>query len=227
MAELRFFYGTMGCGKSTLALQNDHNFTASGLRGRCYTMLDRRGPVISSRIGLSRPAAVVNPAFDFLAAVRAEAGRDACASGGSPADRRPVLDYLICDEVQFYSPAQIDQLAVLVDDHGIDVSCYGLTTDFTGRLFDGSQRLLEMADECIRLQVAALCWCGRRGTHNARCCDGKVVYEGEQVVMGDTTVGTGTTDGALATYELLCRRHWREGLNRQVAAELGLAVARS
>ena len=99
---------------------------------------------------------------------------------------RGPVDYLICDEVQFYSPSQVEQLARLVDEMGIDVYAFGITADFRTRLFPGSQRLVELADRVEVLQVEALCWCGRRGTHNARTVDGVMVVEGEQVVVGDT-----------------------------------------
>ncbi len=36
------------------------------------------------------------------------------------------------------------------------------------------------------LQVEALCWCGKRATHNARTENGEMVTEGEVIVVGDT-----------------------------------------
>ena len=78
------------------------------------------------------------------------------------------VDYLICDEAQFYTPAQVEQLARLVDEMGLDVFAFGITADFRATLFPGSQRLIELADRVQVLQVEALCWCGRRATHNAR-----------------------------------------------------------
>ena len=96
------------------------------------------------------------------------------------------VDYVICDEAQFYTPEQIDQLARVVDDLEIDVFAFGITTDFRTKLFPGSQRLIELADRVEVLQVEALCWCGARATHNARTVGGVMVVEGEQVVVGDT-----------------------------------------
>ena len=111
------------------------------------------------------------------------------------------VDYLICDEVQFFSPVQAEQLARVVDELGVDVFAFGITADFRTRLFPGSQRLIELADRVQVLQVEALCWCGARATHNARTVNGVMVVEGEQVVVGDTAAGD--TVG----YEVLCRRH--------------------
>ena len=191
MAELVFFSGTMDSGKSTLALQMDHNHAARGRGGVIFTRDDRAGTdVLSSRLGLQTRAHEVLDSTDFWAEV---------------VDRRmrgERVDYLICDEAQFYSPAQVEQLARLVDEMGVDVFAFGITADFRTRLFPGSQRLIELADRVEVLQVQALCWCGARATHNARTVNGVMVVEGAQVVVGDTA----PHDDVVA-YEVLCRRH--------------------
>ncbi|MFM8773347.1 MAG: thymidine kinase, partial [Actinomycetota bacterium] len=174
MAELVFFSGTMDCGKSTLALQTDHNHASRGRAGLVFTQHDRAGTaVLSSRLGLKVEAIEVNEDFDFKGAVV-----DALSHGQR-------LDYLICDEAQFYTPEQVDQLAAIVDDLHVDVFAFGITTDFRTRLFPGSARLIELADRVEVLQVASLCWCGRKATHQARTVDGEIVREGDQVVVGD------------------------------------------
>ena len=48
MAELVFFSGTMDCGKSTLALQMDHNHRARGRTGLVLTKHDRAGEAVLS-----------------------------------------------------------------------------------------------------------------------------------------------------------------------------------
>ena len=192
MAELVFFSGTMDCGKSTLALQTDHNHAARGRAGIVFSRLDRAGEdTLSSRLGLKVPAVEVGAGTDFWQHVT-----DALAGGAR-------VDYLICDEAQFYSREQVDQLAAIVDDLGIDVFAFGILTDFRTALFPVSQRLVELADRMQVLQVEALCWCGRRGTHNARTINGEMVVEGEQVVVGDTF------SADVVAYEVLCRRHHR------------------
>ena len=197
MAELVFFSGTMDCGKSTLALQTDHNHSSRGRAGLVFTQMDRAGTsVLSSRLGLSVDAIEVEPAVDLRRVVV-----DHLSAGGR-------LDYLICDEAQFYTPAQIEQLAEVVDEFGIDVYAFGITTDFRTKLFPGSARLIELADRVEVLQVAALCWCGRRGTHQARTVAGAIVREGDQVVVGDVD---GAGAGQVA-YEVLCRDHHRRGV---------------
>jgi thymidine kinase len=198
VAELTFFYGTMNCGKSTLALQIHHNAVQAGKRCLLLTKHDRQGGSISSRIGLAQPATIVTDDLDLHAHVGGLLG-----AGGA-------LDVLICDEVQFYSAAQVEQLGQVVDDWDIDVQAFGLLTDFTTTLFPGSQRLLELADRRQELQVEARCWCGERGTLNARTRDGRVQREGEQVVVGDVDAGT-------VSYEVLCRRHHRSGTTRALS----------
>lgn len=210
VAELVFFHGTMNCGKSTLALQTHHNQAQGGRRGRLFTIHDRQGAVISTRIGLVQPATVVTPSLDFRKVV-VEAEQH-----GRP------LDYLICDEACFYEPVQIDQLAEVVDDHDVDVLAYGLLTDFTTALFPATARLLELADRVQQLQVRAMCWCGRPGSHNARLVDGVLQREGETVVVGDVDRDDRqqTLDVAPApvTYEVLCRRHHRLGITRATSS---------
>ena len=120
------------------------------------------------------------------------------------ASRRGSLDYLVCDEAQFYRPEQIGQLARIVDELGADVFAFGLLTTFQGELFDGTRRLLELADERVEVQVEARCWCGERATHNARLVDGVQVYDGALFVVDDP-------EDHVVTYELRCRRHWTSG----------------
>lgn len=191
MAELVFFSGTMDCGKSTLALQVDHNHAARGRDGMIFTRDDRAGAsVLSSRLGLSTGAVEVTDGTDFWdVVVRARTH-----------GRR--VDYLVCDEAQFYTPAQVEQLARLVDEMGVDVFAFGISSDFRTELFPGSRRLVELADRVAVLQVEALCWCGARATHNARTVDGMMVVEGDQVVLGDVGAPAGVVG-----YETLCRRH--------------------
>jgi len=193
MATLRFSFGTMGSGKSTLALQIHHNLSSRGMRGLLCTRLDREGARVSSRLGVSADAVDVGPRLDLHALATQHV------------ERHGVLHYLVCDEAQFYTRDQVDQLALVVDELGADVHALGLLTDFRGILFDGTARLLEVADERQELQVEARCWCGARATHNARLVGGTQVYHGDVVMVGDVA------SDADVSYELLCRRHWVAG----------------
>ncbi|CAL9583181.1 thymidine kinase [Streptomyces albus] len=196
MPELVFFSGTMDCGKSTLALQIEHNRSARGLQGMIFTRDDRAGVgKLSSRLGLVAEAVEVAEDLNF----QQHLVRHLTAGGRT--------DYVIVDEAQFLSPEQVEQLARVVDELGIDVYAFGIATDFRTRLFPGSQRLMELADRLETLQVEALCWCGARATHNARTVGGRMVVEGAQVVVGDV----GEPSGEVG-YEVLCRRHHRRRL---------------
>jgi len=203
MAELIYYCGTMDSGKSTLALQTAHNHQSRGRTGLIFTNNDRAGSgVISSRLGLSSPAIEVTPEMDLHKLVV-----DQLSMGER-------IDYIICDEAQFYESDQIDQLAKVVDGLSIDVFAFGILADFRTKLFPGSARLVELADRVNTLQVEALCWCGARATHNARTVGGVMVIEGEQVVVGDVSTG------ADVAYEVLCRRHHM----RQVTARVSGAA---
>ncbi|WP_435830880.1 thymidine kinase [Polymorphospora rubra] len=193
-AALKFFWGPMDCGKSTMALQMNYNHARQGRRGIVLTRIDRSlGPQVTTRIGLAHEAIEVTDDLDLRALVR-----------GRWADGERV-DYLICDEACFYSVEHVEQMAELVDCYDVDVFAFGLASDFRSELFPAARRLFELADEVARIQVEVLCWCGREGQLNARIVDGKVAREGAQVVIGDTV------DHGDVRYQVLCRRHHRTG----------------
>ena len=209
MAELHFFTGTMDSGKSTLALQTNHNHAARGRVGRIFTTHDRAGEAtLSSRLGLTHDAIEVTPEFDFWRYVV-----HSLTQGGR-------IDYLICDEAQFYTRDQVDALAKVVDELQIDVFAFGILTDFRSLLFEGSARLVELADRMNVLQVEALCWCGKRATHNARTENGVMVTEGEVIVVGD--VDNPDEQPADVAYEVLCRQHHRRRLTTARATAVSL-----
>ncbi|WP_374250944.1 thymidine kinase [Micromonospora sp. R77] len=193
-AALKFFWGPMDCGKSTMALQMNHNHARQGRRGLVTTRIDRSlGPQVTTRIGLAHAAIEVTDGLDLRDLVR-----DAWADGVR-------VDYLICDEASFYELEHVEQMAELVDHYDVDVYAFGLATDFRSSLFPAARRLFELADSVARIQVEVLCWCGREGLLNARVVDGHVVREGAQVVIGDTA------DSTDVRYQVLCRRHYRAG----------------
>jgi thymidine kinase len=199
-AELRFSYGVMSAGKSTLALLVDHTWSEAGRSGVLLTSNDRGGAGrVTSRLGLDRAAFEVSTATDLDRVLR-----DTVPDGG----------FVVADEVQFYDPEQIDALSRCVDERNVDVACFGLLSDFRSRLFPASRRLVELADVLVPLPLPVACWCGRPARVNARLVDGEVVHEGEQVVFGDTSPpGPSALDqgvfGPEVHYQVLCRRHWR------------------
>ncbi|AZG43911.1 thymidine kinase [Gordonia insulae] len=191
-AELTFYHGPMGAGKSTFALQTHFNQSRQGRVGLLLTKHDRSGePAVTSRIGLAAPAVVVGDGDDLHDVVMHR-------------HRRERLDFVVCDEAQFLAPAQVEDLVRIVDEVGIDVFAFGLLTDFTAALFPGSARLVELADGVHRMQAIVLCWCGRPGFLNARVVGGQVARAGELVAIGDTELGP-------VIYQALCRRHFMGG----------------
>ena len=212
MAELQFFTGTMDSGKSTLALQTNHNHAARGRVGRIFATRDRAGAgLLSSRLGLTHEAVEVDEDLDFWRYVV-----DHLTQGAR-------IDYLVCDEAQFYSGPQVEQLARVVDELQIDVFAFGILTDFRTMLFPGSARLVELADRVHVLQVEALCWCGKRATHNARTENGVMVVEGEVIVVGDVEQPDAGDADVDVAYEVLCRQHHRRRLTAARAKAVSLA----
>lgn len=186
MAKLYFNYSTMNAGKSTVLLQASHNYIERGMRTLLLTarLDDRAGVgVIASRIGLETPAETFSPGDDLHALVAAR-------REGAP------LACVLIDEAQFLDEAQVWQLARVADEMNVPVMCYGLRTDFQGKLFPGSAVLLAIADN-LR-EVRTICWCGRKATMVVRLGpDGEVLEEGAQITIGDDI------------YVSLCRKHWR------------------
>ena len=95
------------------------------------------------------------------------------------------VEYILIDEVQFLTVEQIEQLAYIVDNYGIDIYCYGLKTDFRTKLFPAAQRLFEIADKFEEIES----YCNYNGSNktmfNARIdSNGNIVRKGEQIEVG-------------------------------------------
>jgi thymidine kinase len=202
MAKLYFYYASMNAGKSTNLLQADFNYRERGMATMLWTAaIDRRGtlapdgtPAITSRIGLSAPAHGFTEETDLFVAF-------ATAHANVP------LSCVLVDEAQFLTPAQVWQLARIADEAQVPVLCYGLRTDFRGRLFAGSAALLGIADELTELK--AVCYCGAKATMNLRVdATGAPVRDGEQTEIGGND-----------RYLVLCRRHFAEALGVHATGE--------
>ena len=200
MAELVFHTGPMDSGKSTLALQMDHAQSAHDRQGVRYAMHDRSGGArITSRIGLSVEAVEVTDSLDLYQDIVSRLSR-----GGR-------IDYLICDEAQFYRTKQIDQLARVVDDLDIDVYCFGILADFRTELFPGSKRLVELADRVVEPPVSPLCWCGRPATIMPAS------WMGSWCVRVTRSASETSVVDQRSHYEVLCRRHHRQGITGEIS----------
>ncbi len=191
MAKLYFRYGAMGSSKTANALMVRYNYLEKGQ----YPVLlkpavdNRDGEkLIRSRLGISAECVFVE---DYLEMVRKEWIGKECIL------QKP--DCIIIDEAQFLTTDQVDLLAKIVDDFDVPVICYGLRTDFTSHLFEGSARLMEISDKLE--EVPTVCWCGRRAHFTARIHDGAIVRSGERIMMGGNE-----------SYTSLCRRHYNAGI---------------
>lgn len=198
MAKLYFHYSAMNAGKSTLLLQASYNYRERGMNTLLFTagLDDRAGKGrIASRIGFGADAVAFGEADDLFDLI------------GDHQRSEPVHCVFI-DEAQFLSPEQVWQLARVADRLGVPVMCYGLRTDFQGKLFPGSRELLAIADD-LR-EIRTICRCGRKASMVVRLgADGKVVRQGAQVEIGGED-----------KYVSLCRRHWEEEMGRWNAEDL-------
>jgi thymidine kinase len=190
MAKVYFYYSAMNAGKSTVLLQSSYNYQERGMRTLVFApAIDTRAGLgrIRSRIGLEADAEVLSATDNLFARVQREHGIS------------PIACVLV-DEAQFLTPAQVTQATDVADDLGIPVLCYGLRTDFQGKLFPGSAALLAIADDIIELKT--ICHCGRKATMNLRTDPtGKALREGAQVEIGGNE-----------RYVPMCRRHYKAAL---------------
>ena len=187
MAKLYFSYSTMNAGKSTVLLQASHNYGERGMKTMLFTAeLDNRSKVgnISSRIGLSEKASTFNNNDNLFSSV----------------EKRLKTDKISCvfvDEAQFLTDKQVWELSDVVEILNIPVMCFGLRTDFQGKLFEGSSTLLAIADELK--EIKTICHCGKKANMVVRVdSNGKVLKEGAQIEIGGNE-----------KYISLCRKHWK------------------
>jgi len=193
MAKVYFYYSAMNAGKSTSLLQSSHNYRERGMQTLLLTPeIDQRCGYakIASRIGLSADAHVFSKDSNLLELAEALHNRE-------------TLGCVLVDESQFLTAEQVQQLCELADRVNVPVLCYGLRTDFQGKLFEGSAALLGWADNLIELKT--ICHCGRKATMNLRTdTEGKPIREGEQVEIGGNE-----------RYVAMCRRHFHQTLRSQ------------
>ena len=194
MAKLYFSFSAMNAGKSTILLQASHNYQERGMQTLLLTAkLDTRaGPgLIASRIGLSANAITFRDDTDLFGLIK----KSSLEKNSS---------CVLVDEAQFLSREQVWQLARIADILDIPVMCYGLRTDFQGKLFPGSGELLAIADD-IR-EIRTICHCGKKATMVVRQYeDGSVVKDGAQIEIGGND-----------KYISLCRLHWSEAMDGKI-----------
>ena len=190
MAQVYFYYSAMNAGKSTSLLQSSYNYNERGMNTLLLkSAVDQRaGPsTIASRIGLKAECHEFTDEtnlWEFVSNIHSQKG----------------LACVFVDECQFLTEAQVQQVCSVADQLELPVLCYGLRTDFQGKLFEGSRSLLALADRIHELKT--ICHCGRKATMNLRMgSDGKAVKEGAQIEIGGNE-----------RYVALCRKHWIEAM---------------
>lgn len=191
MGNLAFIYGVMGSSKSAQALITRHNYIQKGFNVvLCKPEVDNRGDsleyrTVSSRIGIEAKCLVFKNDENLIYLYMKN------------------FDYykqniLIVDEAQFCTKEQIDQLKTLSKD--VQVICYGLKTNFKSELFEGSKRLIEIADRLE--EISYICRCGGKAIINARFINGKPTISGSEILIGGDE-----------SYEALCYECWKKLLN--------------
>ena len=172
MAKLYFRYGAMNSGKSTALMQVAHNYEERGMRVLVIKpRIDSKGgDKLLSRLGISRKVDhLVTAEDDVFALIEKETH--------SPTPPACIL----CDESQFFTAEQAEQLFRATCLLNVPVICYGLRTDFSMRGFPGSTRLLELAHTVEEMKT--ICFCGRKALCNGRKSGGEFVFEGDQVAI--------------------------------------------
>ena len=172
MAKLYFRYGAMNSGKSTALMQVAHNYEERGMRVLVLKpRIDSKGgDQLLSRLGIARKVDhLISASDDVFALLQRE-----MSTTTPPA-------CILCDESQFFTAAQVEQLFCATCLLNVPVICYGLRTDFSMRGFPGSTRLLELAHTVEEMKT--ICFCGRKALCNGRKINGEFVFEGDQVAI--------------------------------------------
>ena len=188
MAQLYYRYSTMNAGKSLEVIKVAANYEERGKNVMCLLpQVDRREKpgMIVSRVGLSRPARIIDDDTNLMNLFIEK-------------NMQKPIDCVLIDECQFLRKHHVQELAEIVDSFDVPVMAYGLKNDFKNELFEGSYYFLVYADKIE--EIKTICWCGRKATMVARIQDGKIIKQGDQIMIGGNDM-----------YVSLCRKHYNDG----------------
>jgi len=196
MNKLYFRYGVMGSSKTAEALMCRFNYIQKGfnvllIKPSIDNRFEQGKAQVTSRIGLCADCIKFNKSQNIIDLYNSE-------------NAKQKVDVIIVDECQFSTAKQIEQLRRIAYD--IPVLCYGLLTNFKTELFDGSKRLVEIADSLQ--EIKSVCTCGRKASVNARIVNGKITTSGAEVLIG-----------AEECYESMCYLCFRKRLSNQNKSE--------
>lgn len=183
MANLHFHYGVMSSSKSAALIINAHNFTKNG------TQTEVIKPSFDTRFGKQKIVSRIGLEWDAMAMPNLQTYTPA-----------PETRVVLVDEVQFFSPSDIDKLVHIADTQGKIVMCYGLMTDSNEKIFPASQRLIEVGAKLHRMESnCQINGCMKMATHHLRFdAQGNVIRAGDQFALGDSN------------YKSVCRHHYNE-----------------
>ena len=172
MAKLYFRYGAMNCGKTTQLLQTAYNYEERGMKVIVLKpSIDTKGDnTVVSRLGAKR---------------KIDAFLDEKSNIKDLIDKNNMPNAIIVDEAQFLTTNLVDQLYLITKELDIPVLAYGLRNDFKLNTFEGSKRLLALADDIEELKT--ICRCGKKATQNIRLLNGTPIFEGESVLIDGTS----------------------------------------
>ena len=181
----------MNAGKSTALLQSNHNYKESNLKTMLFIpeeLKEKSECKIISRIGLEAKAIIADKKYNFLEEIKKNNHKE--------------ISCIFVDEAQFLSKEQVHNLGQVADELNIPVMCYGIRTDFQGKLFEGSKELLAIADNLRELKT--ICSeCNKKATMVVRLDEnGKVVTSGKKVLIGGNDI-----------YKTVCRKLFKELIN--------------
>ena len=190
MSNLTFTYGVMGSSKTAQALITRYNYLQKGFNViLAKPDIDNRNDdieiTVSSRIGISAPCLTFKNNENLIELYLKHLTLN--------------NNILIIDEAQFCTKEQVDQLKSI--SKSVDVLCFGLKTNFKSELFEGSKRLIEIADSIS--EISHICRCGKNAIINARFINGKVTTDGDEILIGGDE-----------SYEALCYNCWKKMLKK-------------
>lgn len=184
-----FLYGSMNSGKSLELIKVAYNYAENNINALVLKPnIDTRSPGrVYSRTGLELEAIE----FD-------------CEDENDLKEKLTLLNeippVILIEECNFMQPSQIDLIVDYAYKNNISsVMFFGLKNDFRGNLFEGSKRVMEIADKIE--ESTSICWCGKKARQNARVVNGEITKEGPTILVDDNLD---------VNYVVLCNYHYHQ-----------------